>query len=203
MTLAAVTLDDKYVREQGKVYITGSQALVRLPLMQIARDRLAGLSTACFISGYRGSPLHNLDKELWRAKQLLGPYPVHFQPAVNEDLAATSAWGTQQAALFADAKHDGVFALWYGKGPGLDRSLDPMRHANLSGTSKHGGVLAIVGDDHGMMSSDVPANSEPTFIDLMMPMLYPGNVAELIELGLYGIALSRFSGAWVGFKAIF
>ena len=202
MNLASISLDDKYTVDSGTIYITGSQALVRLPLMQIQRDRAAGNSTACFISGYRGSPMHNLDKELWRAKQLIGDHPVHFQPAVNEDLAATSAWGSQQVALFDKARYDGVFAMWYGKGPGLDRSLDAMRHANHSGTSALGGVLAIVGDDHGMMSTDVPAASEPTFIDLMMPMLYPGNVAELIEYGLYGIALSRFTGAWVGFKAI-
>ncbi|MDH3690772.1 MAG: indolepyruvate ferredoxin oxidoreductase family protein, partial [Gammaproteobacteria bacterium] len=202
MALAAVSLDDKYQRERGAIYITGSQALVRLAMMQFARDRGAGLNTACFISGYRGSPMHNVDKELWRAQKFLGPNHIHFQPAVNEDLAATSIWGAQQAPLYSDVKYDGVFAMWYGKGPGLDRSVDAIRHANLAGTSPHGGVLAVVGDDHGMKSSDVPATCEPTFIDLMMPILYPASVQEILDYGLYGWALSRFCGAWVGFKTV-
>ena len=202
MALAAVTLDDKYEREQGLIYLTGSQALVRMAMMQSARDKAAGLNTGCFISGYRGSPMHNADKELWRAGKLLDRSRIHFVPAVNEDIAATSCWGAQQVNLFQGAKVDGVFALWYGKGPGLDRSVDAIRHANLAGTSRHGGVLAVVGDDHGMKSSDVVAVSEPTFIDLMMPVLFPGSVQELIEYGLYGWALSRFSGAWVGFKTV-
>ena len=197
-----VSLDDKYGLTDGQLYMTGSQALVRLPIVQLARDRAAGLETACFISGYRGSPMHNLDKELWRAGRFLQDGRIRFQPAVNEDLAATSLWGSQMTGLFGGARYDGVFGLWYGKGPGLDRSLDAIRHANLAGTSPHGGVLAIVGDDHGMMSSDVPATSEPTFADLMLPTLYPGSVQELLDLGLYGIALSRFCGAWVGFKAV-
>jgi indolepyruvate ferredoxin oxidoreductase len=197
-----VSLDDKYALADGQLYMTGSQALVRLPIVQLARDFAAGLDTACFISGYRGSPMHNLDKELWRAERFLQDGRIRFQPAVNEDLAATSLWGSQMTGLFGEARNDGVFGLWYGKGPGLDRSLDAIRHANLAGTSPHGGVLAIVGDDHGMMSSDVPATSEPTFADLMLPTLYPGSVQELLDLGLYGIALSRFCGAWVGFKAV-
>ena len=198
----AVSLDDKYLLDSGQLYMTGSQALVRLPMLQLARDHAAGLSTACFISGYRGSPMHNLDKELWRAERFLERGRIHFQPAVNEDLAATSIWGSQLSGLFGGARYDGVFSMWYGKGPGLDRSLDAIRHANLAGTSPHGGVLAIVGDDHGMMSSDVPATSEPTFMDLMLPTVYPATVQELLDLGLFGIALSRFCGAWVGFKAI-
>ena len=198
----SVSLDDKYERTSGQLYMTGSQALVRLPILQLARDSAAGLNTACFISGYRGSPMHNLDKELWRANRFLQQGRIRFQPAVNEDLAATSLWGTQQSGLFGDATYDGVFGMWYGKGPGLDRSLDAIRHANLAGTAPHGGVLAIVGDDHGMASSDVPATSEPTFMDLMLPTLYPASVQELIDLGLFGIALSRFCGAWVGFKAV-
>ena len=201
-TAREVSLDDKYGLISGQLYMTGSQALVRLPIVQLARDRAVGLDTACFISGYRGSPMHNLDKELWRAGRFLQDGRIRFQPAVNEDLAATSLWGSQMSGLFGDARYDGVFGLWYGKGPGLDRSLDALRHANLAGTSPHGGVLAVVGDDHGMMSSDVPATSEPTFADLMFPTLYPGSVQELLELGLYGIALSRFCGAWVGFKAV-
>ncbi len=201
MQLAQVSLDDKYQNIDGTLYLTGTQALVKLAMLQGVRDRAAGLNTACFISGYRGSPMHNLDKELWRAERFLPQNQIHFLPAVNEDIAVTSHWGTQQSSLFSDALYDGVYSLWYGKGPGLDRSVDAMRHANLAGTSRYGGVLAVVGDDHGMTSTDVPAASEPTFIDLMMPVLYPGNVAELIEFGLYGWALSRFCGAWVGFKA--
>ena len=199
---ATASLDERYERESGALYLTGSQALVRLALMQKARDRRAGLNTGCFISGYRGSPMHNADKELWRAQRFLGRADIHFQPAVNEDLAATACWGSQQINLFPGAKYDGVFAIWYGKGPGLDRSMDAIRHANLAGTSRHGGVLAVVGDDHGMKSSDVPATSEPTFIDLMMPVLYPASVKEILEYGLYGFAMSRFCGAWVGFKTV-
>ncbi|MDG2075861.1 MAG: indolepyruvate ferredoxin oxidoreductase family protein [Arenicellales bacterium] len=201
MQLAQVSLDDKYQNLDGTLYLTGTQALVKVAMLQGLRDRAAGLNTACFISGYRGSPMHNLDKELWRAERFLPQNQIHFLPAVNEDIAVTSHWGTQQSSLFSDALYDGVYSLWYGKGPGLDRSVDAMRHANLAGTSRYGGVLAVVGDDHGMTSTDVPAVSEPTFIDLMMPVLYPGNVTELIEFGLYGWALSRFCGAWVGFKA--
>ena len=201
MTLAAVSLNDKYEHDEGTIYVTGSQAFVKLAMMQVARDTAEGLNTACFISGYRGSPMHNVDKELWRAKAYLPDSRIHFLPAVNEDIAATSLWGTQQVNLFSDGLYDGVFGLWYGKGPGLDRSIDAIRHANLAGTSKHGGVLAVVGDDHGMTSSDVTAVSEPTFMDLMMPVLYPATVQELFEYGLYGWALSRFCGAWVGFKA--
>ena len=145
MALAAASLDDRYERESGALYLTGSQALVRLALMQKARDRRAGLHTGCFISGYRGSPMHNADKELWRAQRFLDRADIHFQPAVNEDLAATACWGTQQTNLFPGARFDGVFAIWYGKGPGLDRSVDAIRHANLAGTARHGGVLAVVG----------------------------------------------------------
>ena len=200
MNLAALSLNDKYEQTDGQLYLTGTQALVKVAMLQSIRDRAAGLNTACFISGYRGSPMHNLDKELWRAERFLPQNQIHFLPAVNEDIAVTSHWGTQQAGLFGDACHDGVFGLWYGKGPGLDRSIDAMRHANLAGTSRYGGVLAMVGDDHGMTSTDVPAMSVPTFIDLMMPVLYPGNVLELVEYGLYGWALSRYCGAWIGFK---
>ncbi|MCX7356251.1 MAG: indolepyruvate ferredoxin oxidoreductase family protein, partial [Alphaproteobacteria bacterium] len=202
MVLAAVTLDDKYELESGRIYLTGAQALVRLPMLQRLRDQAAGLNTACFVSGYRGSPVHNVDRELWRARKFLSKHHIQFQPAVNEDLAVSSIWGSQQAGVQPDAKFDGVYGMWYGKGPGLDRSIDAMRHANLIGTSKHGGVLAVVGDDHGMKSSDVPATCEPTFIDLQMPILYPANVQEVLDLGLYGWAMSRFCGAWVGFKIV-
>ena len=142
MALADVTLDDKYSRRDGRVYLTGSQALVRLTLLQAERDWIAGLNTACLVSGYRGSPLHNVDREFWRAGSVVAEKNIHFQPAVNEDLAATAIWGSQQAQLHGDSHFDGVYAMWYGKGPGLDRSIDAIRHANLAGTAAHGGVLA-------------------------------------------------------------
>jgi indolepyruvate ferredoxin oxidoreductase len=200
MTLTAVSLDDKYQSEQGQVYLTGSQALVRVAMLQYLRDKAAGLNTASYISGYRGSPMHNIDKELWRANRFLADRAIHFVPGINEDLAATSCLGTQQSSMFGDSTHDGVFAMWYGKGPGLDRSIDAVRHGNMIGTSQYGGVLAVVGDDHAMKSTDVPAASETMFADLQMPMLYPASVREIIDYGLYGWAMSRFSGAWTGFK---
>ncbi|MEQ9639688.1 MAG: indolepyruvate ferredoxin oxidoreductase family protein [Alphaproteobacteria bacterium] len=203
MTLAAVALDDKYALETGRIYLTGSQALVRLPMVQRRRDVAAGLNTACFISGYRGSPMHAVDQQLWRAPKFVAENHIHFQPGLNEDLAATSVWGSQQAGLFGDAKYDGVFSMWYGKGPGLDRSVDAIRHGHYAGSSKHGGVLVLAGDDHGMRSTDVPATCEPTFHDMLMPILYPANVQEVLDFGLYGWALSRFAGCWVGMKMIF
>ncbi|MDP6830715.1 MAG: indolepyruvate ferredoxin oxidoreductase family protein [Alphaproteobacteria bacterium] len=202
MSLKAVSLDDKYQSEQGQLYLTGSQALVRAAMMQYLRDKAAGLNTASFISGYRGSPMHNIDKELWRANRFLAGRAIHFVPGVNEDLAATACLGTQQSSMFGDSTHDGVFAMWYGKGPGLDRSIDAMRHNNLLGTSRHGGALAVVGDDHAMKSTDVPAASETMFADLQMPMLYPASVQEIVDYSLYGWAMSRFSGAWTGFKIV-
>src|SRR5690606_1704285 len=144
----AVTLDDKYTLEEGRIYLSGTQALVRLPLLQKARDAAAGLNTAGFISGYRGSPLGAYDQALWRAKDHLKAQDIVFQPGVNEDLAATACWGTQQVNLYKDATHDGVFAIWYGKGPGVDRSMDVLKHANAAGSSRHGGVLVLAGDDH-------------------------------------------------------
>ncbi len=200
VSLRNLTLDDKYTEPEGPIYLTGSQALVRLALNQLRRDEAAGLRTACYISGYRGSPMHNVDKELWRAARLVEGERIHFQPGVNEDLAATSCWGSQQANMYPGARHDGVFAIWYGKGPGLDRSIDAIRHANLGGTSAHGGVLAVVGDDPAMRSTDVPAASETMFADLVMPMLYPATVQEILDYGVLGWEMSRFSGAWVGFK---
>ncbi len=202
MQLTTLSLDDKYQSEQGRLYLTGSQALVRLAMVQYLRDRAAGLNTASFISGYRGSPMHNVDKELWRANRFLAEKAIHFVPGINEDLAATACLGTQQSAMFGESTHDGVFAMWYGKGPGLDRSIDVIRHANMHGTSRHGGVLAVVGDDHAMKSTDVPAASETMFADMQMPMLYPADVQEIIDFGLYGWALSRFCGAWTGFKIV-
>ena len=202
MALASVTLDDKYILESGRIYLTGIQALVRMPLMQRRRDLAAGLNTAGFISGYRGSPLGGLDQNLWQAKRQLAEHRIRFQPGLNEDLAATAVWGTQQTGLFPGAKHDGVFALWYGKGPGVDRTGDVFKHANAAGTARHGGVLVVAGDDHAAKSSTLPHQSEYAFIDASIPVLNPSGVQDILDLGLFGWALSRFSGCWVGFKAI-
>ena len=196
-----VTLEDKYTKQRGRVFMTGLQALVRLPMVQAARDHAAGLKTAGFISGYRGSPLGNYDQELWHARKLLEEKNIVFRSGVNEDLAATAVWGTQQVGLRPGAKYDGVFGIWYGKGPGLDRSMDVMKHANAAGTSPLGGVLAIVGDDHGAKSSTLPHQSDHNFQAAFMPFLYPSSVHEYVEYGLLGIAMSRFSGCWVGLKA--
>lgn len=201
VTLRDVTLADKYEQTSGRVYISGIQALVRLPMMQRERDSAAGLDTAGFISGYRGSPLGALDLELWRAQAMLKRNGITFQPGLNEDLAATSVWGSQQVALHP-ARVQGAFAIWYGKGPGLDRTMDVFKHANMAGTARHGGVLAIAGDDHGCQSSTLPHQSEQLFEAALMPILNPANVQEYIDFGLLGFALSRYSGCWVGFKAI-
>ncbi|MCZ6498782.1 MAG: indolepyruvate ferredoxin oxidoreductase family protein [Gammaproteobacteria bacterium] len=195
-------LDECYQLDKKTLFITGLQALVRLLLLQHDRDQRAGLNTAGFVSGYRGSPLGGLDRELWRASEVLDQAGVCFQPGLNEELAATSIWGTQQATLFPGAQVDGVFSLWYGKGPGVDRSGDAFKHGNAAGTSRHGGVLVAAGDDHACKSSTLPQQSEYSFMDAMMPVLNPANVQELIELGLMGYALSRFSGCWVGMKVI-
>ena len=202
MELAQVTLDDKYSLESGRVYLTGTQALVRLPLMQRKRDAAAGLNTAGFISGYRGSPLAGYDTALWRASGFLEENRIHFEPGLNEDLAATSVWGSQQVNLFQGGRYDGVFAIWYGKGPGLDRSMDAMRHASAAGTSLHGGVLALVGDDHAAVSSTLPTQSEHNFSALMMPVLHPASVQEYLDFGLLGWAMSRYCGTWIGFKCL-
>ncbi|MGC2854376.1 indolepyruvate ferredoxin oxidoreductase family protein [Novispirillum sp. DQ9] len=195
-------LDDRYAREEGRVYLTGTQALVRLPLMQAARDRAAGLNTAGFISGYRGSPLGGYDQALWQAARHLEAANVRFQPAINEDLAATAVLGSQQVEGSGEAAVDGVFALWYGKGPGVDRSGDALKHGNAFGSSPRGGVLVVAGDDHGVVSSSMPHQSEQAFIAWSMPVLNPANLQDYLDFGLYGWALSRFSGTWVGFKAI-
>ncbi|MCH7930839.1 MAG: indolepyruvate ferredoxin oxidoreductase family protein [Proteobacteria bacterium] len=202
MALAAVTLDDKYALESGRVFLTGTQALVRLPIMQRQRDAAAGLNTACFISGYRGSPLGGFDRELWRAKPFIENNHIHFQPGVNEDLAATAVWGSQQVGLYPGARYDGVFAMWYGKGPGVDRSGDAFKHANNAGTARLGGVLALAGDDHTCKSSTLPHQSEYAFMDASIPVLNPAGVQEFLDLGLYGWAMSRYAGVWVGFKTI-
>jgi indolepyruvate ferredoxin oxidoreductase len=197
-----VTLDDKYLKPRGRVYMTGTQALVRLLLAQRQRDEAAGLNTGGFVSGYRGSPLGAVDQELWKARKHLEAHNVQFVPGLNEELAATSVWGSQMVNLDPKAKVDGVFALWYGKGPGVDRSGDVFKHGNIAGCSKHGGVLLVAGDDHSCKSSSLPHQSEHAFIAAMIPVLNPSGVREFIEFGLHGYAMSRYSGCWVGFKSI-
>ncbi|MGI9310284.1 MAG: indolepyruvate ferredoxin oxidoreductase family protein [bacterium] len=199
---AEISLDDKYALDAKRAYLSGIEALVRLPLVQHQRDLEAGLDTAGFISGYRGSPLGTLDQSLWRAHAHLARHNIRFQPGVNEDLAATAVWGTQQAHLLPGARHDGVFAMWYGKGPGVDRSMDAIKHANAFGTTRHGGVLAVAGDDHACKSSTVPHQSEHMFVGAAVPVLNPANVQEVLDFGLHGWALSRYSGCWVALKAI-
>ncbi|NOX69721.1 MAG: indolepyruvate ferredoxin oxidoreductase family protein [Gammaproteobacteria bacterium] len=195
-------LADRYQRESGRVFLTGTQALVKLPLMQRTMDRAAGLNTAGFISGYRGSPLGGYDQELWRAQRFLDESNIRFLPAVNEELAATAIHGTQQVENDPHRTVDGVFGIWYGKGPGVDRAGDALKHGNAYGSSPHGGVLVVAGDDHGCVSSSMSHQSDVAFLSWMMPNLNPASVAEYLQFGLYGIALSRFSGMWVGFKAI-
>ena len=202
MTLHDVALDDKFDLEKQRIFLSGSQAVVRMLLMQRERDRLAGLDTAGFVSGYRGSPLGGLDQQLWRAKKQLAGSGIVFQPGLNEELAATACWGSQQAELMGEGKHDGVFSVWYGKGPGVDRSGDVFRHANLAGSSRHGGVLALMGDDHTAESSTNAHATEFLFVDTMIPILNPGGVQELIDYGLYGFALSRFAGTWAAIKCV-
>ena len=200
--LRAVTLDDKYDATDGKVYITGTQALVRLPIMQRQRDLAAGLNTAGYISGYRGSPVGGYDQALWKARRQLKDHHIRFQPGLNEDLAATAIWGTQQLNCFPDAKYDGVFSIWYGKGPGVDRSGDALRHGNQAGSATHGGVLAVAGDDHGAKSSTMAAQTDFIFSAVSMPVLAPATVQDYVDLGLHGFAMSRFTGLWIGLKAV-
>ncbi len=196
------SLEDRYTLSTGRVFLTGTQALVRIMMDQAARDRKAGLNTAGFVSGYRGSPLGGLDLELWRAKTRLKADRITFMPAVNEDLGATAVLGAQQASLDPHCDVDGVFSLWYGKGPGVDRSGDALKHGNAYGSAPKGGVLVVAGDDHGCVSSSMPHQSDVAFMSWFMPVLNPASVAEYLEFGAYGFALSRFSGTWVGFKAI-
>ena len=196
------SLDDKYALDATRAYLTGIEALVRLPILQHQRDQEAGLNTAGFISGYRGSPLGTVDQSMWKAAAWLDKHHIRFQPGTNEDLAATAVWGTQQAHLLPGAKYDGVFAMWYGKGPGVDRSMDVIKHANAFGTTKYGGVLAVAGDDHACKSSTLPHQSEHMFIGAAVPVLNPANVQEVLDYGIYGWALSRYCGCWVAMKAI-
>ena len=200
--LADVDLDDKYTRDRGRVFLTGIQALVRLVLTQRRRDLAAGHDTAGYVSGYRGSPLGGLDLQLDRAKAHLAQHHVVFQPGVNEDIAAAACWGTQQAELDGEGAYDGVFCLWYGKGPGVDRSGDALRHANLAGTSKLGGVVALLGDDHTCESSTTAHHSEYAMVDASIPVLNPAGVQEILDFGLYAFALSRYSGCWAALKCI-
>jgi len=200
--LDEITLDDKYTLDRGRAFMTGTQALVRLPMLQRARDLAAGLNTGGFISGYRGSPIGSFDQALAKAKPHLAEHHIRFQPGVNEDLAATSIWGTQQLNLFPGAKYDGVFAMWYGKGPGVDRCGDVFKHANAAGTAKHGGVLVLAGDDHAAKSSTLAHQSEHMLKACCIPVLHPANVQEYLDYGLHGWAMSRYSGCWVGFKCV-
>ncbi|MCC0046294.1 MAG: indolepyruvate ferredoxin oxidoreductase family protein [Rhodobacteraceae bacterium] len=197
-----VSLADRFDLTKSSVLLNGTQALVRLMLVQKERDRRAGLHTGGYVSGYRGSPLGAVDQQMAREDKLLRANDILFRPGLNEDLAATAIWGTQQAELRGEGKYDGVFALWYGKGPGVDRSGDVMRHANMAGTSPHGGVLMAMGDDHTGESSTVCHQSDWALVDAYMPIVSPAGVQEILDFGLYGFALSRFSGLWVGLKTM-
>jgi indolepyruvate ferredoxin oxidoreductase len=202
MSTQGITLNDRYDLEKSTVLLNGTQALVRLMLMQKARDRAAGLNTAGLVTGYRGSPLGAVDMQMTRAQKSLAENDIVFQPGLNEDLAATALWGSQQAEVRGEGKFDGVFGLWYGKGPGIDRSGDVLRHANLAGTSVNGGVLLAMGDDHTGESSTVLHQSEWAVVDAYMPVVSPAGVQEILDYALYGIALSRFAGLWVGLKTM-
>ena len=202
MPLVEYSLDDRYQRRSGRVYMTGTQAITRIVLDQALRDRHADLNTAGFVSGYRGSPLGGVDLEMWRSAALLKERNIEFLPAVNEDLAATAVLGSQQVETDPNRQVDGVFGLWYGKGPGVDRAGDALKHGNAYGSSPHGGVLVVAGDDHGCVSSSMPHQSDVAFMAWFMPTLNPSNVGEYLQFGEYGYALSRYSGMWVGFKAI-
>lgn len=202
ITLDDYELDDRYRREEGRVFLTGTQALVSILLMQRRSDRKKGLNTAGFISGYRGSPLGGVDQALWRADKFLKENDIKFLPAINEDLAATAVLGTQQVETEKDPLVDGVFAMWYGKGPGVDRAGDALKHGNGYGSSPNGGVLVIAGDDHGCVSSSMSHQSDVAMMSWYMPTLNPASLSEYIEFGLYGYAMSRYSGMWVGFKGI-
>ncbi len=202
MALAAVSLDDKYDLAKQPVLVSGSEAVVRLMLMQRARDRRQGKNTAGYVTGYRGAPLAGLDKALWGAAGVLQPAGIVFNPAVNEALAATALWGTQQAELRGDGRGDGVFGLWYGTGSGVDRAGDGLKHANLAGTSPWGGVLALIGDDHECAFADAAHQSEHALVDAMIPVLAPAGLQEILDYGLFGYALSRYAGTWVALKCV-
>ena len=197
-----VSLLDKYSKRDGSIFISGVQSLVRMPLVQKDIDISNNLNTAGFISGYKGSPLAGYDLELSRAQNFLDEKSIFHQPGLNEEIAATSVWGSQQGEFLSRGKFDGVFGIWYGKGPGVDRAMDALKHANAAGSSKHGGVLAIAGDDHGAKSSTLPHQSDHNFISAFIPYLYPSGVNDIVPYGLLGIAMSRFSGCWIGMKIV-
>ncbi|HSW27774.1 MAG TPA: indolepyruvate ferredoxin oxidoreductase family protein, partial [Burkholderiaceae bacterium] len=201
--LETVTLDDKYALETGRAFMSGVQALVRLPMLQRVRDARLGLNTAGFVSGYRGSPLGGYDQALWSAKKHLAANHVVFQPGVNEELAATAIWGTQQLEFDkANNKYDGVFGIWYGKGPGVDRCSDVFKHANLAGTAPHGGVIAVAGDDHVAKSSTAAHQSDHIFKACGLPVFFPSSAQDILDLGLHAFAMSRFAGVWTSMKTI-
>ncbi|MBN9114019.1 MAG: pyruvate ferredoxin oxidoreductase, partial [Pandoraea sp.] len=195
-------LSDALAASRGQIFLTGTQALVRILLMQHQLDAARGLNTAGFISGYRGSPLGGVDQQLWKAKKLLDAANVKFLPAINEELGGTAVMGTQRVEADPERTVEGVFGMWYGKGPGVDRAGDALKHGNAYGASRHGGVVVVAGDDHGCVSSSMPHQSDFTMMSWSMPVLNPADIGELVEFGLYGYALSRFSGAWAGLKAI-
>ncbi len=195
-------LDDRYTLDDGPLYLSGVHALVRLAIMQRRLDRARGLDTAGYVTGYRGSPLGTLDQAMARAKTHLDAHQIRVQPAINEELAATACLGSQQVGLFPGARHDGVFAMWYGKGPGVDRAGDALRHGNAAGTARYGGVLLLAGDDHACRSSTLPHQSEHAFVHLQIPVLAPADVYDVLRLGLAGWAISRFSGCWVALKLV-
>ena len=202
MPADAISLDDKFTLERGRVFMTGTQALIRVAMLQRQRDLRSGLNTAGFITGYRGSPLGSVDQTAVKAAKYLAAHQVKFHPGVNEDLAATSVWGTQQVNLFPGALYDGVFSLWYGKGPGVDRCGDVFKHANMAGTSAHGGVLVIAGDDHAAKSSTTAHQSEHILKACGIPVLYPSSVQEYLDYALHGWAMSRYTGLWVAMKCV-
>jgi indolepyruvate ferredoxin oxidoreductase len=202
MPKSGPSLNDKFDLDEAHQLLTGSQAIIRLTLMQQARDKAAGLNTAGYVTGYRGSPIAGLEGAMLRARAILTKHNIRFHPGLNEDLAATALWGTQQAELRGDGKYDGVFGIWYGKGPGVDRAGDVFRHANHAGTSKSGGVLVLLGDDHIAESSTSAHQSEFAMLDAMIPVLNPAGVQEMLDYGIYGLALSRFAGLWVGLKCV-
>ncbi|MGB3881488.1 MAG: indolepyruvate ferredoxin oxidoreductase family protein [Diaphorobacter nitroreducens] len=201
--LETVTLEDKYTLGHGRAFMSGVQALVRLPMLQRQRDAAVGLNTAGFVSGYRGSPLGGYDQALWGARKHLAEHHVVFQPGVNEELAATAVWGTQQLDIYPQSKkYDGVFGIWYGKGPGVDRCSDVFKHANMAGTARHGGVIAVAGDDHISKSSTAAHQSDHIFKACGLPVFFPSSVQDILDMGLHAFALSRFSGLWSGLKTI-
>ena len=198
----AVALEDKYLLERGRIFLSGVQALVRIPFDQHRADRRRGLSTATLVSGYQGSPLGGLDKELARWREACENHHVFLRPGLNEELGATAAWGSQLASSLPGARYDGVLGMWYGKAPGLDRAADALRHGNFVGVSRTGGALALVGDDPSCKSSTLPSASESLLASLHIPIFFPGNVQEVIDLGLHAFGCSRASGLWAGMKIV-